>query len=186
MLETDQRTSAVKMKMTESAFISQSRGLNSGRNYPREMLRETYNSIKFHPLVLFADRVATGRIQVHTSVPRFLWLSSKSTTELRAEVARGFLTVWELDAPNNKPIHSIPLTAQSTIVRCDLLGPSWLSGSLGTDDNPWNTVEVESLSVLGSSFFKFMVPAEQTQKWFSALHWNIHALALESRAPLVR
>lgn len=183
MLETDQRTSAVKMKMSESAFISQSRGLNAGRNYPREILRETYNSIKFHPLVLFANRVATGRIQVHTSVPRFLFLSSKSTTELRAEVARGVLTVWELDAPNHKPIHSIPLEPASTIVRCDLLGPSWLSTSLGSDENTWNTVEIESLSVLGSSFFKFMVPSEQTQKWFSALHWNIHAPFLDSRAP---
>lgn len=186
MLETDQRTSAVKMKMTESAFISQSRGLNSGRNYPREMLRETYNSIKFHPLVLFSDRAAAGRIQVHTSVPRFLWLSSNRTTELRAEVGRGMLTVWELDAPDSKPIHIIPLSASSTIVRCDIIGPSWLSTNMGSDDNSWNTVEIESLSVLGSSFFKFLVPAEQTQKWFSALHWNIHASILDSRAPASR
>jgi len=186
MLETDQRTSAVKMKMTESAFISQSRGLNSGRNYPREMLRETYNSIKFHPLVLFSDRIATGRIQVHTSVPRFLWLSSNRTSELRAEVGRGMLTVWELDAPDSKPIHIIPLSASTTIVRCDMIGPSWLSTNMGSDDNSWNTVEIESLSVLGSSFFKFLVPAEQTQKWFSALHWNIHASILDSRAPASR
>lgn len=186
MLETDQRTSAVKMKMTESSFIVQSRGLNSGQNYPREMLRETYNSIKFHPLVLFSDRTASGRIQVHTAVTRFLWLSSKSTSALRAEVKAGQLKVWELDAPDNTPIHVIPLDQDSTIVRCDMIGPSWLSTSMGTDENSWNTVEIESLSVHGSTFFKFMVPADQTQKWFSALHWNIHASVLESRAPPTR
>jgi hypothetical protein len=186
MLETDQRTSAVKMKMSESSFFSQSKGLNSGHNYPREMLRETYNSIKFHPLVLFSDRVASGRIQVHTSVTRFLWLSSKSTTHLRAEVKAGYLKVWDVVIPDVTPIHTIPLDAASTIIRCDSIGPSWITTNMGTDDNTWNTVEIESLSVHGSTIFKFNVPAEQTQKWFSALHWNLHASVLESRAPSAR
>lgn len=185
MLETDQRTTAVKMKMTESNFISQSRGLNSGHNYPREMLRETYNSIKFHPLVLFSDKIASGRIQVQTTVPRFLWYSSNRTTELRGEVSHGMMRVWERGenaGPN--PIHEIPLDSSSTIVRCDYLGPSWLSNGMGADvDNTWNAFEIESLSVLGSTVFKFLVPSEQAQKWFSALHWNIHSSVLESRAP---
>jgi hypothetical protein len=183
MLETDQRTSAVKMKMTESAFISQSRGLNAGHNYPREMLRETYNSIKFHPLVLFSDRVASGRIQVHTTVSRFLWLSSNRTSDLRAEVNHGMLRVWELGARDENPIHSIPLNPSSTIVRCDFIGSPILSIGQSLDERTWNTVEVESLSVLGSTYFKFMVPSEQTQKWFSALHWNIHSATLDSRSP---
>ncbi|GFH07779.1 SEC7 domain-containing protein, partial [Haematococcus lacustris] len=50
MLNTDQHNSQVKKKMTQTAFVSNLRGVNGGESFPEEFLNDIYMSIKETPL----------------------------------------------------------------------------------------------------------------------------------------
>ncbi|XP_047320346.1 ARF guanine-nucleotide exchange factor GNL2 [Impatiens glandulifera] len=55
MLNTDQHNHQVKKKMTEEEFIRNNRGINNGKDLPRECLSELFQSISTNAITIFSQ-----------------------------------------------------------------------------------------------------------------------------------
>jgi Sec7-like guanine-nucleotide exchange factor len=55
MLQTDAHNPTIKNKMTVDSFCTINRGINNGKDLPREFLEEIYHDIISHPIRLAED-----------------------------------------------------------------------------------------------------------------------------------
>ena len=65
MLNTDQFSPMVKKRMTEQEFINNNRGIDGGRDLPREFLSSIFNDIKNNEIILEDER--EGKMQSNLS-----------------------------------------------------------------------------------------------------------------------
>jgi len=50
MLNTDQHNQGVKKRMTEEDYMKNLRGTNEGGDFPKEILKDIFDSIKSEPI----------------------------------------------------------------------------------------------------------------------------------------
>ena len=63
MLQTDLHSDQIKKKMTVDEFVSNNRGINEGKDLPREYLASLYNNILNNPLTLNEDEDAKAKLE---------------------------------------------------------------------------------------------------------------------------